>query len=90
MQKPHSNPTENSKFIRAGKLAARIGVTPRTLFRWSAAGLISRFRINRRLTLFNEAEVLDFVGAAHVGDAAPVPSYRRSVQRRRRVNHGPL
>lgn len=48
-------------YSKARPLAARIGVSSKTLFRWAAAGRISTFRVNRRVVLFDEGQVLAFV-----------------------------
>ena len=49
------------KFSKARPLATRFGLHKKTLFRWADAGKIHRFKVNERVVLFDEAEVLAFV-----------------------------
>jgi len=46
------------KFSKAKSIADRLGVCSRTIFRWADAGKITRHKINARVMLFDEAEVL--------------------------------
>ena len=55
------------KFSKAKSIAARLGICPRTIFRWADAGKITRHKINARVVLFNEAEVVAFIEAARIG-----------------------
>jgi DNA-binding transcriptional MerR regulator len=61
---PQSSPA--SKFTKARPLAERLGISPRTIFRWADAGLIHRHKINERVVLFDEKEVLAFVESTRV------------------------
>jgi len=54
------------KFAKAKAIAARIGIHPKTLSRWAAAGHIHRHKINDRVVLFDEAEVTAFIESARV------------------------
>ncbi len=54
------------RFSRAKPLAASLGLSVRTLFRWSEKGFISRYRVNARVTLFQVDEVNTYVKAARV------------------------
>lgn len=45
-------------YTRAGTLAARLGVCSRTIFRWADAGKLHRYKINSRVVLFDEAEIV--------------------------------
>ncbi|GAB1488482.1 hypothetical protein MASR2M8_09270 [Opitutaceae bacterium] len=54
------------KFSKARSIAERLGICPRTLFRWADAGKITRHKINARVVLFSEEEVAAFVDAARV------------------------
>ena len=49
------------KFSKARGLSHRFGICPKTLARWGVAGKISRFKINPRVVLFDEAEVVAFI-----------------------------
>ena len=60
------DPTDR-KFIKARPLAARLGLSSRTIFRWADAGHFHRFKVNERVVLFDESEVLAFVQASRVG-----------------------
>jgi hypothetical protein len=55
------------KFSKAKSIADRLGICPRTVFRWSNAGKITRHKINARVVLFDEAEVAAFIVSARVG-----------------------
>ena len=55
------------KFSKAKSIADRLGVCPKTIFRWADAGRIARHKINPRLVLFDEAEVVEFIESARVG-----------------------
>jgi predicted site-specific integrase-resolvase len=68
------------QFSKARPLAARLGVCAKTLFRWADAGLIHRHKINARVVLFDEAEVIALVDQARVG--GPITNLRAS-------GHGP-
>ena len=54
------------KFSKARSIAERLGICPRTIFRWADAGKIARHKINARVVLFDETEVLSFVDAAKI------------------------
>jgi hypothetical protein len=55
------------KFSKARPLASRVGVHPKTIFRWADAGFIHRHKINDRVVLFDESEVAAFIESARVG-----------------------
>ena len=44
-----------------------LGIRLRTLFRWADAGMITRYKINTRVVLFDDAEVVAFIESARVG-----------------------
>jgi hypothetical protein len=54
------------KFSKARSIAERLGICPRTIFRWADAGKIARHKINARVVLFDETEVLSFVDTAKI------------------------
>ena len=54
------------KYSKARPIAARIGLHPKTLFRWADAGKIHRHKINERTVLFDEAEIAAFIASARV------------------------
>lgn len=54
------------KFSKARSIAERLGICPRTIFRWADAGKITRHKINARVVLFDEAEVTAFIESARV------------------------
>ena len=54
------------KFSKARVVAERLGVCPRTIFRWANDGKIARHKINARVVLFDEAEVLALIDSARV------------------------
>jgi len=55
------------RFSKAKSIADRLGVCPRTVFRWADAGKIARYKINQRVVIFDEAEVAAFIESARVG-----------------------
>jgi predicted site-specific integrase-resolvase len=52
------------RFSKAKSIASRLGICPRTLFRWADAGKIARYKINARVVLFDDAEVVAFIDSA--------------------------
>lgn len=54
------------RFSKAKAIAERLGVCPRTIFRWADDGKLARHKINARVVLFDEAEVLALIRAARV------------------------
>lgn len=54
------------RFSKAKTVASRLGVCRRTIFRWANAGMLTRHKINDRVVLFDEAEVLALVEGARV------------------------
>ena len=61
-----SQAEEVRKFSKAKPLAVRFGLCPKTISRWGAAGLISRYKLNARVVLFDPAEVLAYVEKGRV------------------------
>jgi len=54
------------KFSKARSIAERLGICPRTIFRWADAGKIARYKINQRVVLFSEVEVLAYVESGRI------------------------
>lgn len=54
------------RFSKAKSIAGRLGICPRTLFRWADAGKITRHKINSRVVLFDDAEVIALIDSARV------------------------
>jgi predicted DNA-binding transcriptional regulator AlpA len=54
------------RFSKAKAIAESLGVCPRTVFRWANEGRLARHKINARVVLFDEAEVLAMIEAARV------------------------
>lgn len=54
------------RFSKAKAIAERLGVCPRTIFRWADDGKLARHKINARVVLFDEAEVLALLQAAKI------------------------
>jgi len=50
------------RFSKAKAIAQQLGVYPRTIFRWADDGKITRHKINARVVLFDEGEVLAMKG----------------------------
>ncbi|ATC64811.1 hypothetical protein CMV30_13005 [Nibricoccus aquaticus] len=55
------------KFSKAKIIAGRLGVCTRTIFRWADDGKIARHKINARVVLFDETEVMELIRSARVG-----------------------
>jgi hypothetical protein len=55
-----------AKFSKARTIANRLGVCPRTIFRWADSGKITRHKINARVVLFDEAEITALIRAARI------------------------
>ena len=51
----------SSKFCKALAAARRIGLHPKTIHRWAAAGLIKSYKITDRVVLFDEAEIQQLI-----------------------------
>jgi hypothetical protein len=62
-----AGPSAIRRFSKARSLSAQLGICPRTIFRWADQGMITRHKINARVVLFDEAEVIAFVESARVG-----------------------
>jgi hypothetical protein len=67
IQPPQGDTLANRRFCKARPLSARLGICPRTIFRWADQGMITRHKINARVVLFDEAEVVAFIESARVG-----------------------
>jgi len=75
ISKPRQVPETNlagRRFSKPRCIATSLGICPRTLFRWANAGKITRHKINARVVLFDEAEVVAFIDASRVGNASPM------------------
>jgi len=59
-------PSAPRTFKKGRLIAARFGVSPRTIARWADAGLIGRHKVNGRVVLFDEAEVERFIQGCRV------------------------
>jgi hypothetical protein len=53
-------------FSKAKPIAARLGICSRTVFRWANDGKIARHKVNDRVVLFDEAEVIAFIESTRV------------------------
>lgn len=65
-QDSQSDRVGGRKFSKARSVAERLGICPRTIFRWADAGKITRHKINARVVLFDEVEVIAFIESARV------------------------
>jgi predicted DNA-binding transcriptional regulator AlpA len=63
---PESRADFSLRFSKAKVLAQKLGVCPRTIFRWADDGKLARHKINARVVLFDESEVLALIEAARV------------------------
>ncbi|MDD2763670.1 MAG: hypothetical protein PHE83_06815 [Opitutaceae bacterium] len=64
------------KFSKARPIAERLGICPRTIFRWADAGKITRHKVNARVVLFCEEEATAFVTSARVESCDGLESCR--------------
>ena len=56
-------------FSKARVLAERLGICPRTIFRWADAGKITRHKINARVVLFDESEITSLLAGSRIATA---------------------
>lgn len=54
------------KFSKARSIAERLGICPRTIFRWADSGKIARHKINARVVLFDESEIVSLLNDARI------------------------
>jgi predicted site-specific integrase-resolvase len=64
--------SSTTRFSKALTVANRIGLHPKTIHRWAAAGLIQRYKINDRVVLFEEDEVQRFIESSQVNSMRKV------------------
>jgi hypothetical protein len=64
---PQADASAIRRFSKAKSLAVRLDICPRTIFRWADQGMITRHKINARVVLFDDAEVVAFIESARVG-----------------------
>ena len=57
---------EMRQFSKARTVAQRLGVCRHTIFRWANAGKITRHKINARVVLFDETQVLALLESARI------------------------
>jgi hypothetical protein len=62
------------QFSKAKTIAEKLGVCPRTIFRWADDGRIARHKINARVVLFDEAEVLALIESARISHVHCMPA----------------
>ncbi len=55
------------KFRKAKTIAERLGVCSRTIFRWADECKIAPHKIDARVVLFDEAEVMRLIQLARIG-----------------------
>jgi hypothetical protein len=53
-------------FSKPRRLSARTGFHTKTFFRWADAGFIHRYKINGRVVLFDDAEVIAYIKSTRV------------------------
>lgn len=58
------------QFNKAEAIANRLGVCRRTIFRWADQGKLVRYKVNARVVLFDEAEVMALIEDARVAPPA--------------------
>lgn len=67
VQNNTSHTSTGRQFLKAGPLAKRLNVTPKTIHRWHAEGHYSARKISPRVVLYDLAEVEAFIDSARVG-----------------------
>jgi hypothetical protein len=63
---PAKNLCDGPRFLKAKRIAARLGVCAKTVSRWADAGFIHRYKVTARTVLYSEAEVTAFIESARV------------------------
>lgn len=56
----------NRRFAKAKSLAHKLEIHSKTIFRWADAGCIARYKVNPRVVLFDEAEVMEYIEKSRV------------------------
>jgi excisionase family DNA binding protein len=59
--------TTMRQFNKAEVIAKQLGVCRRTIFRWANEGKLTRYKLNARVVLFDESEVMALVEDARIG-----------------------
>lgn len=66
-RQPRSDANHSRKcFSRASAVAARLGISTKTVHRWAEAKKLSSYKINDRVVLFDEDEIDALVESARV------------------------
>ncbi|MDX2187151.1 MAG: hypothetical protein SFV32_09480 [Opitutaceae bacterium] len=65
-QVPVSQGLNGRKFSKAKEIAFRLGICTKTVFRWADEGKLTRHRINARVVLFDENEVVSLIDSSRV------------------------
>lgn len=63
---PSAPAATNRRFSKAKSIADRLGVCPRTIFRWADDGKIARHKVNARVVLFDESEVIALIESTRI------------------------
>jgi hypothetical protein len=64
---PQADAPSLRRFSKAKTLSSRLGICPRTIFRWADQGMITRHKVNARVVLFDDAEVDAFLQSTRAG-----------------------
>lgn len=54
------------KFSKAKEIAFRLGICTRIVFRWADEGKLTRHKVNARVVLFDENEVVALIESSRV------------------------
>ena len=61
-----SAPISDRRFVRTAVLAQKLGVSTRTIQRWADCGVITRYKFNSRVSLFDLDAIERYIDSAKV------------------------
>jgi hypothetical protein len=61
-----------SNYRRGSWIAGKLGITPRTVRRWYERGLVSQFKLNSRVILYNLDEVVHLLEEGRIKANTPI------------------
>ncbi len=57
------------RFAKPRVIAEQLGVCTRTIFRWADQGKLTRYKLNSRVVLFDESEVMALMESARIASS---------------------
>jgi predicted site-specific integrase-resolvase len=53
----------NPIYSKAKNIAMKVGLCPKTIYRWADKGAIKRYKVSERICLYDEQEIIDYIDA---------------------------